>query len=293
MWGVAPEPPRCRADCAARDPRGGPRRPPAGRSPPPGRSARASAPSSRPRAASSAEKLALLEATEARLREAFSALSSDALQQNNEVVPPARPRLAGRVPAGRDRRPRRPPQGDRIDRPAAARVADAGRHQAAGGRAGPGVDPGAARRTDARAHPGAADAAVRDRPARRARCARRTSAASGASCSCAACSRTPGSIEGSHFELKESIQTEDGRLTPDVIVRLPGGKNVVRRRQGAAQRVPRRGGNRRRGEARREAARPRPAGEGPRHAARQQELLGALPAGARHRRHVRARASRC
>jgi DNA recombination protein RmuC len=36
-----------------------------------------------------------------------------------------------------------------------------------------------------------------------------------------------GLIEGSHYELKESIQTEDGRLTPDAIVKLPGGKNVV------------------------------------------------------------------
>ena len=36
-----------------------------------------------------------------------------------------------------------------------------------------------------------------------------------------------GLIEGSHYELKESASTEDGRLTPDAIVKLPGGKNVV------------------------------------------------------------------
>jgi DNA recombination protein RmuC len=36
-----------------------------------------------------------------------------------------------------------------------------------------------------------------------------------------------GMLEGSHFEIKESVDAEDGRLTPDVIVRLPGGKNVV------------------------------------------------------------------
>ena len=36
-----------------------------------------------------------------------------------------------------------------------------------------------------------------------------------------------GMLEGSHFEIKESVHAEDGRLTPDVIVRLPGGKNVV------------------------------------------------------------------
>ena len=36
-----------------------------------------------------------------------------------------------------------------------------------------------------------------------------------------------GLIEGSHFELKESVQTEDGRLTPDAVITLPGGKRVV------------------------------------------------------------------
>lgn len=34
-------------------------------------------------------------------------------------------------------------------------------------------------------------------------------------------------LEGTHFDIKESARTEDGRLTPDVLVRLPGGKNVV------------------------------------------------------------------
>lgn len=36
-----------------------------------------------------------------------------------------------------------------------------------------------------------------------------------------------GLVEGTHFEVKESAQTDTGRLTPDVIVRLPGGKNVI------------------------------------------------------------------
>jgi DNA recombination protein RmuC len=34
-------------------------------------------------------------------------------------------------------------------------------------------------------------------------------------------------LEGTHFDVKESARTEDGRVTPDVLVRLPGGKNVV------------------------------------------------------------------
>ena len=36
-----------------------------------------------------------------------------------------------------------------------------------------------------------------------------------------------GMIEGQHFEIKESVHGEDGRLTPDVVIKLPGGKNVV------------------------------------------------------------------
>jgi DNA recombination protein RmuC len=36
-----------------------------------------------------------------------------------------------------------------------------------------------------------------------------------------------GMLEGSHFELKESVNGDGGRLTPDVIVKLPGGRNVV------------------------------------------------------------------
>jgi DNA recombination protein RmuC len=36
-----------------------------------------------------------------------------------------------------------------------------------------------------------------------------------------------GMIQGSHYEIKESVLGEDGRLTPDVLVKLPGGKNVV------------------------------------------------------------------
>jgi DNA recombination protein RmuC len=36
-----------------------------------------------------------------------------------------------------------------------------------------------------------------------------------------------GLVEGQQFEIKESVHGDDGRLTPDVIVKLPGGKNVV------------------------------------------------------------------
>jgi len=36
-----------------------------------------------------------------------------------------------------------------------------------------------------------------------------------------------GMVEHCHFEVKESVTTEDGRLTPDVLVVLPGGKKLI------------------------------------------------------------------
>jgi DNA recombination protein RmuC len=36
-----------------------------------------------------------------------------------------------------------------------------------------------------------------------------------------------GMVQGSHYEIKESAIGDDRRLTPDVVVKLPGGKNVV------------------------------------------------------------------
>src|SRR5687767_2154151 len=36
-----------------------------------------------------------------------------------------------------------------------------------------------------------------------------------------------GLTEGMHFDLKDSVRTEEGRLTPDAVIKLPGGKNVV------------------------------------------------------------------
>jgi DNA recombination protein RmuC len=36
-----------------------------------------------------------------------------------------------------------------------------------------------------------------------------------------------GLVEGMHFDLKDSVRTEEGRLTPDAVIKLPGGKNVV------------------------------------------------------------------
>ena len=34
-------------------------------------------------------------------------------------------------------------------------------------------------------------------------------------------------LEGHHFEIKESVHGDEGRLTPDVVIKLPGGKHVI------------------------------------------------------------------
>jgi DNA recombination protein RmuC len=36
-----------------------------------------------------------------------------------------------------------------------------------------------------------------------------------------------GMLEGHHFEIKESVHGDEGRLTPDVVIKLPGGKHVI------------------------------------------------------------------
>ena len=55
-----------------------------------------------------------------------------------------------------------------------------------------------------------------------------------------------GLLESVHFDFKESMHTDDGRLTPDVVVRLPGGQERRRGRQSPAGRLSRRYGVRRR-----------------------------------------------
>ena len=98
-----------------------------------------------------------------------------------------------------------------------------------------------------------------------------------------------GLLETIHFDFKESTQTEEGRLSPDVIIKLPGGKNVVvdAKVPLAAYLDAMEGG--RGTSSRRETEGPRAAAEGTRQSARRQELLGPLPARTRHRRDVRTR----
>ena len=75
-----------------------------------------------------------------------------------------------------------------------------------------------------------------------ARCARRPSAADGARCSCAASSRWPACSSPATSTSSPRAIAEDGRLRPDLLVRLPGGTHGGRRREGAARGLSRRAG---------------------------------------------------
>ena len=81
---------------------------------------------------------------------------------------------------------------------------------------------------------------------------------------------------------------DGGRLTPDLIVRLPGGKNVVVDAKVRSSAFLDAMETEDESAARRQAARSRAAGARPRRQARQQDLLAALPAGAGPGDHVRA-----
>jgi DNA recombination protein RmuC len=176
--------------------------------------------------ASAAEKIALLQGAEGRLREAFSALSSAALRQNNETF-----LQLARTSLGEFQR-------------AASADLD-GRHKALESIVQPLRD--SLTRVDSKLQE-----VERGRVATHAQLAEQMRALTQAqqmlqteTGRLARALRSPnirgqwgelqlrrvlenaGLVEGSHYELKESTRTEEGRLTPDAIVKLPGGKNVV------------------------------------------------------------------
>ncbi|MGH9308692.1 MAG: DNA recombination protein RmuC [Vicinamibacterales bacterium] len=176
--------------------------------------------------AAATEKIALLQGTEARLREAFTALSSEALKQNNESF-----LQLARASLGEFQR--------------AATTDLEGRHKAIESIVQPLRD--SLTRVDAKLQE-----VERGRVSTHAQLAEQMRALTQAQqmlqSETSRLSRAlhspnvrgqwgelqlrrvleqAGLVEGSHYELKESIQTEDGRLTPDAVVKLPGGKNVV------------------------------------------------------------------
>jgi DNA recombination protein RmuC len=176
--------------------------------------------------ASSAEKIALLEATETRLREAFAALSSDALQRNNEAfLQLARASMGEfREAATADLEGRHKALESVVQplRESLTRV-DSKLQEVEKGRVSTQAQLGEQMRALTQAQQ-----MLQSETSRLSRALRSPNIrGQWGELQLRRVLESAGMIEGAHYELKESIQTEDGRLTPDAIVKLPGGKNVV------------------------------------------------------------------
>ena len=176
--------------------------------------------------ASSEEKVALLEATETRLREAFAALSSDALQRNNEsFLQLARASLGElRQAATADLEGRHKALESIVEplRESLTRV-DSKLQEVEKGRVSTQAQLGEQMRALTQAQQMLQTETSRLASALRSPNVR----GQWGELQLRRVLENAGLIEGSHYEIKESIQTEDGRLTPDALVKLPGGKNVV------------------------------------------------------------------
>jgi DNA recombination protein RmuC len=176
--------------------------------------------------AASAEKIALLQGTETRLREAFSALSSEALKQNNEsFLQLARASLSEFQRAATTDLEGRHKAIDSIVQPlreSLTRV-DSKLQEVERGRISTHAQLGEQMRALTEAHHMLTSETGRLSRALRSPNIR----GQWGELQLRRVLENAGLVEGSHYEVKESIQTEEGRLTPDVIVKLPGGKNVV------------------------------------------------------------------
>ncbi len=175
---------------------------------------------------SSAEKIAILEATETRLREAFASLSSDALQRNNEAfLQLARASMGEfRQAATADLEGRHKALESIVQplRESLTRV-DSKLQEVEKGRVSTQAQLGEQMRALTQAQQ-----MLQSETGRLARALRSPNVrGQWGELQLRRVLENAGLVEGSHYELKESIQTEDGRLTPDAIVKLPGGKNVV------------------------------------------------------------------
>ena len=176
--------------------------------------------------ARASEKIALLEGSEARLREAFTALSSDALRQNSETfLQLARSSLGEFQRAATMDLEGRHKAIEAIVQPlreSLTRV-DAKLQEVERGRAATQAQLGEQLRSLAEAQH-----SLQSETGRLARALRSPNVrGQWGELQLRRVLEHAGLIEGNHYELKESTHTEDGRLTPDVIVKLPGGKNVV------------------------------------------------------------------
>ncbi len=176
--------------------------------------------------AASEEKIALLHGAETRLREAFSALSSEALKQNNEsFLQLARTSLGEFQRAATTDLEGRHKAIDSLVQPlreSLTRV-DSKLQEVELGR----VSTHAQLAEQMRALT-AAQQMLQSETSRLSRALRSPNIrGQWGELQLRRVLENAGLVEGSHYELKESIQAEEGRLTPDAIVKLPGGKNVV------------------------------------------------------------------
>ncbi len=176
--------------------------------------------------ASAAERIAMLESTESRLREAFSSLSSDALQRNNEAfLQLARASMGEfRQAATADLEGRHKALESIVQplRESLTRV-DSKLQEVEKGRVSTQAQLGEQMRALTQAQH-----MLQSETSRLSRALRSPNVrGQWGELQLRRVLENAGLIEGSHYELKESIQTDDGRLTPDAIVKLPGGKNVV------------------------------------------------------------------
>lgn len=176
--------------------------------------------------ATSAEKLALLQGAEVRLREAFAALSTDALKQNSDAfLQLARASLGEYQRAAATDLDGRRQAIDAVVQPlreSLTRV-DATLQQVEHGRVS-----AQAQLSEQLRSLTSAQQVLHSETSRLARALRSPNVrGQWGEIQLRRVLESAGLVEGSHYELKESVQTEAGRMTPDVVVKLPGGKNVV------------------------------------------------------------------
>lgn len=175
---------------------------------------------------SSAEKLAVLQGAEARLREAFSALSSDALKQNNEsFLQLARASLGEfQKTASMDLDGRHKAIETLVLplRESLTKV-DSKLQEVERGRA-----TSQAQLSEQLRSLTQSQQVLHSETSRLSRALRSPNIrGQWGELQLRRVLETAGMVEGSHYEIKESAQVDDSRFTPDVLVKLPGGKNVV------------------------------------------------------------------
>jgi DNA recombination protein RmuC len=175
---------------------------------------------------SAAEKVALLQAAEVRLREAFTALSSAALKQNNEsFLQLARASLSEFQRAATTDLDGRHKALEAVVQPlrdSLTRV-DTKLQEVEQGRVATQAHLTEQMRALTHAHH-----VLQSETSRLSRALRSPNVrGQWGELQLRRALESAGLVLGTHYELKESIQGEEGRLTPDAIVKLPGGKNVV------------------------------------------------------------------